>query len=134
MRSGRHLLLSLSATIVRYPANGVLLVGCYAGCVPKLDYDEIIALSEDPNVTAEDLDPGQPATPERYAELAEFADAVFLEECTLEEQIAVTRCLPADIAVRPLARMPEGDRQRILDQIPEHLAGEIVGLLPVGVP
>ena len=101
--------------------------------MPKLNYEEIIALSEDPNVTADDLERGQPFTPERYAWLAEFADAVFLEECTLDEQITVTRCLPADISARRLARMPEGDRNPILVQLPAELAEEIVSLLPIAV-
>ena len=108
-------------------------VTCYGRKVPKLNYDEIIALSEDPNVTVDDLDPGRPLTSEELSDLAELADTVFLEECTLEQQVAVTRCLPAEIAVRPLGRMSAEDRKRILDRIPNRLAREIASLLPVGV-
>ena len=105
---------------------------CYARCVPKLNYDEIIALSEDPDVTAEDLDPGQPASPERYAELAEIGALLFLES-SFEEQIPVVRCLPADNSAQLLVRMPVGDRNRILEQLPTRLAREITALLGVGV-
>ena len=95
------------------------------------DYQETIALSEDPGVTGDDVR-GQPFGPERYAELADFADSMFYK-CSLDEQVEVARCLPAHISARRLAHVPDRRRSDILSQLPSDLAEEITSLLPVAV-
>ena len=100
--------------------------------MPRLNYDEIIALSEDPNVTANDLPHGRPLTPTEINDLAEGAARLFFDS-SLEDQIAVTRCLPAGNSAEMLTRMPEADRSRILEQLPTRLAHDIAILLPAVV-
>lgn len=97
----------------------------------QLDYQEIIALSEDPTVMFEDAR-GRPATAEELSELAQFAAAIF-HQCSLEEQIAVTFCLPTRISARHLAPMSDQERSAILTRLPAGLADEIDSLLPAGV-
>ena len=99
--------------------------------MPKLDYDEIIALSEDPNVTSDDLPPGRPMTPEERSDFDDAVDDLFYR-APLEVQVSVTECLPAELSARRLGRMPADDRNRILEQLPTRLTREIVGRLPVG--
>ena len=97
----------------------------------KLDYQEIIALSEDPNVTFEDVR-GRPPTLDELDQLAEFADSIFYQ-CSFEERLDVTLCLPAHISARHLALLSDHERRTILSQLPADLAEQIVSLLPAGV-
>lgn len=98
----------------------------------ELDYDEIIALSEDPEVSFDDVR-GQPFNAERYAWLAEVADSVFYQ-CSLEVQVRNVIGMPVHISVRRLVRMSGEKRDEILSQLPADLADEIRGHLSVGVP
>ena len=97
----------------------------------ELDYQEIIALSEDPDVSFDDVQ-GQPFTAERYAWLAEIADSIFYQ-CTLDVQVRSVIGMSVDISVRRLARMSDDERTEILSHLPADLADEIVSRLPVGV-
>ena len=100
--------------------------------VAELDYQEIIALSEDPDVSFDDVG-GRPPTPEELDDLAKFADSMFYQR-PLEKQIGDIRDLPIHISVRRLSRMPNDKRTDILSQLPSDLAEELVSLLPIGVP
>lgn len=95
------------------------------------DYQEAMALSEEPDLTGGDR--GQPFDSDRHAELADFADSIFYK-CSLDEQVEITRCLPAHVSARRLARMPDRRRRDILSPLPSDLAEEISNLLPVAVP
>ncbi len=95
--------------------------------VAELDYQEIRALSEASEPSSEDVR-GQPF----YSELAEFADSVFYE-CSLDEQVEITRCLPAHVSARRLTPMQDKGRNDILSQLPPGLAEEIAAMLPVAV-
>ena len=97
----------------------------------ELDYQEIIALSEDPDVSLDDVR-GQPFTSEQYAELAEFADSIFYQ-CTLDVKVRSVIGMSVDISVRRLSRMSDDQRNEILSHVPADLADEIISLLPVGV-
>lgn len=97
----------------------------------ELDYQEIIALSEDPDVSFDDVR-GQPFTAEQHEELAEFSDSIFYQ-CTLEVQVRSVIGMSVDISARRLARMSDEERAEILSYVPTNLADEIVSLLPVGV-
>ena len=97
----------------------------------ELDYQEISALSEDSDLSSEDVH-GQPFNSDQYAELANFADSVFYE-CSLDEQVEITRCLPAQVSARRLSHMQDQGRNDILSQLPPGLAEEIATLLPVAV-
>ena len=97
----------------------------------ELDYQEIIALSEDPDVSFDDVR-GQPFTAERYAWLAEVADSVFYQ-CSLEVQVRSVIGMPVDVSVRRLSRMSDDERTGILSQVPADLANEVISQLPVGV-
>ena len=99
--------------------------------VAELDYRQIIALSEDPNVSGEDVR-GRPFGAGQYAELADFADSVFYR-CSVDEQVEITRCLPAHVSVRRLANMTDPERIGILSRLPSDLADDIISLLAVGV-
>ena len=99
--------------------------------MPELDYEEIIALSEDPDVSLDDVR-GRPFTPEELDELSEFADSIFYE-CTLDVQVRSVIGMPIGVSVRRLARMSDDERTEILSQVPAELADEIVSQLPVGV-
>ena len=101
------------------------------GPVTELDYQEIIALSEDPDVSFDDVR-GQPFTAERYAWLAEVADSVFYQ-CSLEVQVRSVIGMPVDVSARRLSRMSDDERTGILSQVPADLANEVVSQLPVGV-
>lgn len=114
------------------PRDRVLASRCSSlRSVTQLDYQEIITLSEDPDVIFEDVR-GRPPTAEELHELATLAAAIF-HQCSLEEQIAVTLCLPTRISARHLAPMSDQQRSAILTQLPAGLADEIVSLLPAGV-
>lgn len=88
-----------------------------------MDYREIIALSEDPDVSFEDVR-GQPFTADRYAWLAEVADSVFYQ-CALDVQVRSVS-MSVDISVRRLARMSDTERTEILSYVPTDLADEII--------
>ena len=96
----------------------------------EADYQETMALSENPDLAGGDR--GQPFDSERYAELADFADSIFYK-CSPDERVEITRCLPAHVSARRLARMPDRQRNTILSPLPSDLAEEIAGLLPVAV-
>ena len=98
----------------------------------ELDYQEIIALSEDPDVSLDDVE-GRPFTAEELDELAEFADFVFYTRTT-DLQVRNVIGMPVHISVRRLTRMSEEARAVILSRLPADLAGEIVSQLPVAVP
>ena len=98
----------------------------------ELDYEEIIALSEDPEVSFDDVR-GEPFNAERYAWLAEVADSLFYQ-CSLEVQVRNMIGMPVHISVRRLVRMSGEKRDEILSQLPADLADEIRGYLSVGVP
>ena len=98
--------------------------------VTELDYDEIIALSEDPNVSFDDVR-GRPFTPDELRELAEFADSIFYE-CPLDVQVRNVIGMPVHISVRRFARMSGEERAEILSQLPVGLANEILEHLPAG--
>ena len=96
----------------------------------QLNYQEIIALSEDPNMTFEDVG-GRPPTAEELGELGELGElaaAVFLQ-CSLEERIEVTLSLPAYVSARHLAPLSDQERADILPRLPGELAEEIGSLL-----
>lgn len=99
--------------------------------VAELDYQEIIALSEDPAVSFDDVE-GRPFTAEELDDLAEFADSVFYG-CTSDVQVRNVIGMPVHVSVRRLARMSEEARDEILARLPADLADEIVSQLPVTV-
>lgn len=92
-----------------------------------MDYQEIIALSEDPDVSFENVR-GQPFTADRYAWLAEVADSVFYQ-CGLDVQVRSVMGMSVDISVRRLARMSDTERTEILSHVPTDLAVEIISRL-----
>ena len=93
----------------------------------RLDYEEIISLTEDP--LAEE-DPGRPASVESLEQVAKIADALFYQ-CPLEEKIKHIRYFPAEISAGRLAGMPDQERSEILSHIPSRLVEEIMALMPV---
>ena len=99
--------------------------------VTELDYQEIVALSEDANVSFDDVR-GRAPTPEELDDLAEFADSIFYQR-PLDKQIGDIVDLPIHISVRRLSRMPNNERAEILSHLPSDLAEEIVSQLPIGV-
>ena len=99
--------------------------------VTELDYQEIVALSEDPNVSFDDVR-GRAPTPEELDDLAEFADSIFYQR-PLDKQIGDIVDLPIHISVRRLSRMPNKELAEILSHLPSYLAKAIVSLLPIGV-
>ena len=97
--------------------------------VTKLDYEEIIGLSEDPDVTLEDVH-GEPPVPEDFERVAKVADA-FFSQSSREVQIGVTRGWPAHVSARCLALLSDHQRDEILSHLPPDLAKKIISLLPV---
>ncbi len=95
----------------------------------KLDYEEIIGLSEDPDVTFKDVR-GEPPAPEDFERVAKVADAIFCES-SLETQIRVSRGWPAHVSARRLALLSDHQRNEILSNLPPDLAKKIVSLLPI---
>ena len=81
-----------------------------------MDYQEIIALSESPDETFDEV-PGRPPTSEELELVAEVADAVFCQG-SLEEKIRITRAWPAPISARRLALLSAEERAKILVQLP----------------
>ena len=96
----------------------------------EIDYREIIALSEDPDVSFDGT--GRPFTPQEDAWLAELADSIFLRR-PLEKQVADVRDMPIDVSVRRLSKVSVLQQTEILSQLPDHLARELRSQLPVGV-
>ena len=96
----------------------------------EIDYREIIALSEDPDVSFDGA--GRPFTPQEDAWLAELADSIFLRR-PLEKQVADVRDMPIDVSVRRLSQVSSLRQTEILSRLPDHLARELRSQLPVGV-
>ena len=61
----------------------------------KVDHEEIIALSEDPNVSFDEV-PGRPPTSEERRRMTEPADTLF-RQASPETRVEVIRALPAHI-------------------------------------
>ena len=80
------------------------------GAVTDLDYQEIIALSEDPDVSFDDVR-GQPFTPEEIDELAEFADSIFYQ-LSLDSQVRSVIGMPVDIRCGSCPACPTTNSQR----------------------
>lgn len=97
----------------------------------EIDYQEIIALSEDPDVTF-DGDAGRPFTPEEDAWLGELADSIFLRR-SLEQQVADICDMPIEVSVRRLSQLSVSQRAEILSRLPGELARELRSQLPLGV-
>ena len=97
----------------------------------KLDYEEIIELSEETGVTLEDV-ADEPATPEDLERVAAMADTIF-RQSSLETRIKVTRGWPAHVSARRLALLSGREREEILSHLPSDLAEKIISLLPVAV-
>lgn len=94
----------------------------------ELDYQEIITLSEDPDVSFDDVR-GQPFTTERHAWLAQIADSMFSRR-PLDKQVGDVLDMPIHISVRRLERMSTDERSEILSRVPSDLADRIVSRLP----
>ena len=94
----------------------------------NLDYEEIIALSEDPDVTLEDV-AGKPPAPEDFERVAKVADAIFYQS-PLATQVSVTRGWPASVSARKLALLSDREREQVLSHLPTGLSKKIVSLLP----
>ena len=118
-------LVSRDAVIVVWPRGSLRPV-------TELDYDEIIALSEDPSVSFDDVR-GRPFTPDQLEELADLADSLFYQ-CSLDVQVRNVIGMPVHISVRRLAWRSAEGRAEILSQLPVGLADEILEHLPVGGP
>lgn len=97
----------------------------------EIDYREIIAVSEDPDVSF-DSDTGRPFTPEEDAWLAELADSIFLRR-PLEKQVADIRDMPIEVSVRRLSQLSVSQQAVILSHLPGDLAYQLRSQLPVGV-
>ena len=94
----------------------------------ELDYQEIIALSEDPDASLDDVR-GQPFTTERHAWLAQIADSMFYRR-PLDKQVGDVLDMPVHVSVRRLERMSTDERSEILSHVPGDLADSILSLLP----
>lgn len=97
----------------------------------EIDYREIVALSEDPDVSF-DGDAGRPFTPEEDAWLAELADSIFLRR-SLEQQVADICDMPIEVSVRRLSQLSVSQQAAILSRLPGDLARELRSRLPVRV-
>ena len=97
----------------------------------ELDYEEIIALSEDPNVTFDDIR-GRSPSPEELERVTEVAGVLFCRS-SLETQIEFVSGMPSHVAASHLALLSDSDRDRVLSRLPVDLADVIASLLPVGV-
>ena len=89
----------------------------------KLDYEEIIELSEETGVTLEDV-ADEPTTPEDFERVAAMADAIF-SQSSLGTRIKVARGWPAHVSARRLALLSGREREEILSHLPSDLAEEI---------
>ena len=67
----------------------------------EIDYQKIIGLSEDPDVSF-DSNAGRPFTLQEDAWLAELADSIFLGR-PMEKQVADIRDMPIEVSVRRLS-------------------------------
>ncbi len=97
----------------------------------ELEYQETIALSEDPGVSFDDVE-GRPFTDEELDELSEFADSIFYG-CTSDVQVRNVIGMPVHLSHRRLARMSEEERDEILSRLPAALADDIASQLPITV-
>lgn len=97
-------------------------------CVTNLDYEEIIAFSEDPEVTLEGV-PGELSAPEDFERVEEVADAIFCQS-SLETRIKVTWGWPAHVSAPRLALLSDHQRDKVLSHLPPDLAKKIISLLP----
>ena len=99
--------------------------------VAETDYREIIALSEDPDVSF-DGDAGRPFTPQEDAWLAELADSIFLRR-PVEKQVEDIRDMPIEVSLRRLPLLSVSQQNEILSRLPDDLADKLRSQLPVGV-
>jgi len=99
--------------------------------VAETDDREIIALSEDPDVSF-DGDAGRPFTPQEDAWLAELADSIFLRR-PVEKQVEDIRDMPIEVSLRRLPLLSVSQQNEILSRLPDDLADKIRSQLPVGV-
>ncbi|MCY4621658.1 MAG: hypothetical protein OXD34_07485 [bacterium] len=97
----------------------------------EVDYREIIALSEDPDVSF-DGNAGRPFTDQEDAWLAELADSIFLRR-PVEKQVADIRDMPIEVSVRRLSQVSVPQQNEILSRIPDDLADKLRSQLPVWV-
>ena len=103
----------------------------YDSPVAEVDYREIIALSEDPDVEF-DADAGRPFTDQEDAWLGEIADSIFLRR-PVEKQVADIHEMPMEVSVRRLALLGVRQQTEILSRLPDVLADELRSQLPVRV-
>jgi len=99
--------------------------------VAEVDYREIIALSEDPDVTF-DGDAGRPFTDQEDAWLTELADSIFLRR-PVEKQVADIREMPIEVSVRRLALLSVRQQSQVFSRLPDALADELRSRLPARV-
>ncbi len=99
--------------------------------VEKADYEAIIAVSEDPSVTSEDVR-GHAPSADSINQVADISDTLFYRR-PLEKQIADILQIPTHISARRLARMADREREQIVSHLTVDLAKEIISILPVSV-
>ena len=92
------------------------------------EHMEIIARSEDPGVSFDDV-AGRPPSVEDREWLEEFGDSLF-DQCSLEDKVEELSDLPIEMAVRRIARQSESEQARILSRLPDELRSAIGSLLP----
>lgn len=97
--------------------------------MPGLDYAEIIALSEDPNVTLGDV-AGRPPTPQEHAQLDRVAERAFLQ-CAPDTQARLVLTGEPDFAIRLLALLPSDRRSDVLSRLPKEMAEDLAEELAV---
>ena len=97
----------------------------------KVNHEEIIALSEDPNVSVDEVR-GRPPTPEERRRITELADTLF-RQASLETQVEVIRAIPTHISAQRIGLLPHNEPPEILSHLPADLASNISALLPAGV-
>ena len=95
----------------------------------ELNYEEIIALSENPTVTSDEVR-GQPPSPESLKRVADLADELFYQ-CPFEEKVEDIPNFPVEISARRLARMTDSERTELFSHLPDRLVESIVALLPI---
>ena len=78
----------------------------YVGPASPLDYDEIIAISEDPNAI---VAPGRLLTAGEEARCDEFADLVFYQ-CSLQEQALLSAAYRLTLWQGPWVECPKMNR------------------------
>ncbi len=92
---------------------------------------EVIALCEGSDVDFRDTG-GRPPTPEEESLVTALADSMFFKR-PFDKQIKDILHFSTHISARRLGQVPAADRDRLLSQVPNELAEEIVSLLSVGV-